>query len=554
MENPANHGEPTEVVFQVVNISGTKFKVFNTVWLNIRNKVPLKFRNNLHALEGEVFVARDSRVFQAIFYEHLGGELHIPSDMCPSIFRKELNFWGIEETDLAKCCFVKYMTYFDDQNALKILERDERRKTEEKRILDDLSYHAGWQGIQAKIWLILNEPYHSYYSKIYFILHMIIITVSLFALVAGTHHTFQRPLNIHEWKVYFGEEWDIYSHHFYDTSNIDAEAEEESRSDAEVESLPEPEVESETEPEVESEAEPEVESEAEPEVESEAEPEVESEAEPEAETEWINATTTGVQTTPEPTPEEPTDSEPVNNEAEAEDSLNTVPLPENTRARFVFLDVIEFFSIAFFTIDLIVRIVVCPFRCKLLYSFLHWVDVFALAVMYAKYIVEAISPREKYEASVLDILHCLQVVRILQMFRLVESPVGFRVLLYAFKASGVELMHMSLFLFVAMLLFSTFIYFSGDPNFPNIPDAFWWSLITMTTVGYGDMVPKQPLSRLVGVLCAITGVCVIAVIIPIFVNNFMLFYAYSKLWGREKESNDTKHKINSTQVIPFDQS
>ncbi|XP_045166457.2 potassium voltage-gated channel protein Shaw-like [Mercenaria mercenaria] len=518
------NGQNGALRLQVVNISGTKFHMLDELWVKIKKKIPRKFQGEMHAFEDEVFVARDHRAFQAILNEQLGSELHMPSDMCPSVFRKELEYWGIEETDLAKCCFVKYMAYFEDQDALKILEEDEKQKTTDRMRLESMSHQHGWRGFQAKIWLILNEPYHSNYSKVYFILHVLLITISLFALVAGTHHSFQRPLNINEWKLYFGNDWDDYKHHFYDAdvSSSDSQAD--------------------------------VESSAEPEVESEAEPEVNAESEAETESQSNSSTSAYVQTTPEPsemsTTELSTDPEPCDEEVQAEDDSESLPLPENTRARFLFLDIIEFFSIACFTIDLIVRLVICPFKYKLLFSFLHWVDVFALAVMYAKYIVEAIYPKEKYEASVLDILHCLQVVRILQMFRLVQNSVGFRVLLYAFKASFTELMHMSLFLFVAMLLFSTLIYFSGDLNFPNIPDAFWWSLITMTTVGYGDMVPKQPLSRFIGVLCAITGVCVIAVIIPIFVNNFMLFYTYSKVWGRKNDHSNRKIKV--TQVAAAD--
>ena len=413
--------------------------------------------------------------------------------------------------------------------------------------------------------------------------------MSLFALIAGTHHSFQRPLNIREWKLYYGDEWYQYKKYFLSDEEPVSEAESEPEVTSEPESSAEPEVtsepESSAEPEVTSEpesiAEPEVTSEpestAEPEVTSEpestAEPEVTSEpestAEPEVTSEPESTAEPEVTSEPESTSEPEVTSEPesmsepeVSSEPEstAEAEMATEPesegnefaAPENAFARYFFLDLIEFISIALFTLDLIVRMIFCPYRLQLLFSFLHWVDVFALVVTYLKYTFETIYPKEKYEASVLDILHCLQIVRIFRLFRLVKNFIGFRVLLYAFKASFRELLLMSLFLFVAMLLFSTFVFFSGDSNFPNIPDSFWWAIVTMTTVGYGDVVPKTTLSKTIGVFCAISGVCLIAIIIPIFVNNFMLFYTYSKVWGKKAEKENGNKNVKITQVLAAD--
>ncbi|CAG2244661.1 unnamed protein product [Mytilus edulis] len=212
------------------------------------------------------------------------------------------------------------------------------------------------------------------------------------------------------------------------------------------------------------------------------------------------------------------------------------PLPEMVSTKLDYLYYIEFITVAYFTVEIITRFVLFPYKYTSFFcDFLNLVDIFSLVVMFSIYFANLANPKDKYEASIYDIIHCLQIVRIFRLFRLVKNLTGFRVLMYAVRASGLEVLLMSMFFVVGMLMFGAFAFFSGDTAFPSIPDSFWWAVVTMTTVGYGDMVPTIGLSKCIGGLCAITGVCLLSITIPIFVNNFVMFTTIQKVWRTASE-------------------
>ena len=120
---------------------------------------------------------------------------------------------------------------------------------------------------------------------------------------------------------------------------------------------------------------------------------------------------------------------------------------------------------------------------------------------------------------------CLRSLRILKVM---QHNVGMRVLQLAMQVSARELGLLLLLLIIGVIIFATMVFFAEFPNddsqFIHIPAGFWWALITMTTVGYGDMVPSTDFGRVVGAVYALTGILVLSLTVPVVASNFHRFY------------------------------
>ncbi|RCN42167.1 Ion channel [Ancylostoma caninum] len=93
------------------------------------------------------------------------------------------------------------------------------------------------------------------------------------------------------------------------------------------------------------------------------------------------------------------------------------------------------------------------------------------------------------------------------------------------RSSARQLGMMGMVLSTGVVFFSTLLYFvekdEEDTPFTSIPAAFWWAIVTMTTVGYGDYVPVTIPGKLIASGAIISGVLVLALPITIIVDNFM---------------------------------
>jgi voltage-gated potassium channel len=85
--------------------------------------------------------------------------------------------------------------------------------------------------------------------------------------------------------------------------------------------------------------------------------------------------------------------------------------------------------------------------------------------------------------------------------------------------------------------------------FASIPDAMWWAIVTMTTVGYGDMVPVTPFGKLIGGVIAVIGLGMVALPAGLLAAGFS-----EQLHQRKRAFEDEVHRMLSDGVLSADES
>lgn len=230
---------------------------------------------------------------------------------------------------------------------------------------------------------------------------------------------------------------------------------------------------------------------------------------------------------------------------------------EETRTEMVtkpVLILIEGICVVWFTLEFLVRVICCPDKLVFIRNSLNIIDFVAILPFYLEMGLSGLS--SKAASDVLGFLRVVRFVRILRIFKLTRHFVGIRVLGHTLRASVNEFLLLVIFLALGVLIFATMIYYAerigakpDDPSgfnhthFKNIPISFWWAVVTMTTLGYGDMYPQTWLGMIVGALCALAGVLTIAMPVPVIVNNFGMYYSLA-MAKQKLPKKKKKHQPN----------
>ena len=192
--------------------------------------------------------------------------------------------------------------------------------------------------------------------------------------------------------------------------------------------------------------------------------------------------------------------------------------------------------IFWFTVEFFLRLTSCPSKLKFFFNSGNIIDFLSILPFYLDL---ALSSNNKSTSI-------LRVIRVLRVFKLARHSRGLQILGNTLKASFNELMMLSFFLFVLTLIFGSCAYYAEKDTegtkFDTIPNSFWWSIVTMTTVGYGDMAPVTLWGRLVGSAAVLSGVLIVALPVPVVVSNFEHFYKKERNRKKTEKANKKQEK------------
>ncbi|MBC2715126.1 MAG: ion transporter [Desulfobacteraceae bacterium] len=166
---------------------------------------------------------------------------------------------------------------------------------------------------------------------------------------------------------------------------------------------------------------------------------------------------------------------------------------------------IEWFFTILFTIEYILRLISVKRPLGYATSFFGLVDLLAILPTYLSIFIPG-------SQSLLTI-RTLRLLRIFRVFKLTHYTREARVIMSALRASGRKIsVFISAVLTIVVIIGSVMYVIEGEKNgFVDIPTSIYWAIVTLTTVGYGDLSPHTPLGKALASCLMIMGYGIIAV-------------------------------------------
>ncbi|HEY6141926.1 MAG TPA: ion transporter [Flavobacterium sp.] len=169
------------------------------------------------------------------------------------------------------------------------------------------------------------------------------------------------------------------------------------------------------------------------------------------------------------------------------------------------LIVLEWIITIFFTIEYLLRIITTNTPRRYIFSFFGIIDLIAILPMYLSFFF--------FGSKVFSIIRAL---RLLRLFKILNHPKFIGQSAQLSKALTASRQKITIFLYFvlisAVLIGSLMYLIEGEENgFTSIPTSIYWTIVTLTTVGYGDISPATPLGQFVASIVMILGYGIIAV-------------------------------------------
>lgn len=202
------------------------------------------------------------------------------------------------------------------------------------------------------------------------------------------------------------------------------------------------------------------------------------------------------------------------------------------------LIVLEWIFTIIFTLEYALRIFVSKKPLKYIFSFYGIIDLLSILPMFLSIFISG--------SHILSSLRILRLLRLFRVFRLMEFMQESAKLKVALLASRAKiLVFLYTVLIIAILIGTLMYYIEGPANgFTSIPRSVFYTIVTLTTVGYGDMVPATALGQFLSMLLMVTGYGIIAV--PTGIVGVEIAKEVGKSLKEEKQKKEMHNTLNGT--------
>jgi len=173
----------------------------------------------------------------------------------------------------------------------------------------------------------------------------------------------------------------------------------------------------------------------------------------------------------------------------------------------VIFAVLEWFFTIFFTAEYLLRLYCVYKPIKYATSFFGVIDLLAIVPTY----LELIIPNTHF----LIVIRALRLLRVFRIFKLANFLKESKYIVDSLKASRQKIGVFLTFVFLMTIIIGSIMYLAeggtNDSAFSSIPRSIYWAIVTLTTVGYGDITPTTPIGQFLAAFVMIMGYAVIAV-------------------------------------------